>query len=108
MTWLALLSAAQLPLANRTERAHHPEMFDYGASADLYTKRSGMKANRKTTYRRFSNAADAIHFAVENLSPELLQNALLEVDEKRFTTDQIRSLYDDTTFPLPRNMRGGS
>ena len=59
-------------------------------------------------YWRFSSAAAAIHFAVENLSPELLQNALLEVDEERFTADQIRSLYEDTTFPLQRNMRGGS
>jgi hypothetical protein len=83
-------------------------MFDYGASADLYTKRSGMKAHRKTMYRRFSNAADAIHFAMESLSPELLQNALLEVGEERFTVDQIRGLYDDTAFPLRRNRQAPS
>jgi len=83
-------------------------MFNYDASADLYTKRSGMKTHRKTTYRRFANAADAIHFAVESLSPEMLQNALLEVEEERFTAEQIRGLYDDTTFPLPRTIRGGS
>ena len=83
-------------------------MVDYGASADLYTKRSGMKVHRKTMYRRFSNAADAIHFAMESLSPELLQNALLEVGEERFTGDQIRTLYNDDAFPLQRNREAGS
>ena len=83
-------------------------MFDYGASADLYTKRSGMKAHRKTTYRRFSNAANAIHFAIESLSPEMLQNALLEVGEERFTGVQIRNLYDDIAFPLQRNRQAAS
>jgi hypothetical protein len=98
----------KLSLGSRAERAHYPDMFNYDASADLYTKRSGMKAHRKTTYRRFSNAAEAIHFAVESLTPELLQNAQLEVGEERFTVDQIRSLYDDIAFPLRRNRRGGS
>jgi hypothetical protein len=106
--WFAPHSAEKLSLASATERAHHQVMFDYDASADLYTKRSGMNVRRKTVYRRFSSAADAIHFAVERLTPEMLENALLEVDEKRFTADQIRGLYDDTTFPLQRNRRDGS
>jgi hypothetical protein len=101
-------SAEKLSLASATERAHPSRMFDYRASADLYTKQSGMNVRRKTVYRRFSSAADAIHFAVERLTPEMLENALLEVDEKRFTADQIRGLYDDTTFPLQRNRRDGS
>ncbi len=83
-------------------------MFNYDASADLYVNRTGMKASQETTDRRFSTAATAIHFAVVHLSPELLQNALLDVDEERFTTDEIRSPYDVTTFPLQRRMRGAS
>jgi hypothetical protein len=108
MTRFAPPSAEKLSIVSQAERAHYQQMFNYDASADLYTKRSGMRVHRKTTYRRFSTAADAIHFAVEHLSPELLRNALLEVGEERFTADQIRSLYDDTTFPLQRNIRGGS
>ncbi|MEH6950190.1 hypothetical protein V4R08_02375 [Nitrobacter sp. NHB1] len=45
---------------------------------------------------------------MESLTSELLQNALPEVGEERFTVDQIRSLYDDIAFPLRRNGRDGS
>jgi hypothetical protein len=83
-------------------------MINYHASADLFTKHSGMNVRQKTTYRRFSSAADAINFAVEHLTPDLLESALLEVDEERFTANQIRSFYDDAAFPLQRNRQARS
>ena len=96
-------SSAKLPMANRDNQAHNAKMINYHASADLFTKRSGMNVRQKTVYRRFSSAADAINFAVEHLSPDLLETALLEVDEERFTANQIRGFYEDTAFPLRRN-----
>ena len=78
-------------------------MFDYGAEAELFPKRSGLNVRRKMGYRRFPRAADAIQFAVETLSPALLDGACLEVEEERVSGRGIRLLYDDARFPLQRN-----
>ncbi len=47
--------------------------FDYGAPAELFA--GGATNFRRTPlgYRRFLKAADAIRFAVEELSPKLLR-----------------------------------
>jgi hypothetical protein len=78
-------------------------MFDYGAEAELFPKRPGLNVRRKMGYRRFSRAADAVQFAIETLSPALLDGACLEVKEERFNGREIRLLYDDTRFPLQRS-----
>ena len=59
-------------------------------------------------YRRFDRAADAIRFAIEELSPELLIGAHLEVEEERFDSEGIRRLYDDADYPLPRDSRSSA
>jgi hypothetical protein len=73
----------------------HLEMMDdidLNQPAELYTtKGSGKK--QPLTYRRFSSAAEAIRFAMEELSPELLARTVLEVDESRFDGPQIKELY---------------
>jgi Arc/MetJ-type ribon-helix-helix transcriptional regulator len=53
-------------------------------------------------YRRFASAADAIRYAIEELRPELLSGAYLEVDEERFDRNAIRRLYDSADYPLAR------
>lgn len=78
-------------------------MFDYGADAELFPRRSGLKARNKLSYRRFSTAAEAIAFAIETLTPDMLNGAYLEVNEERFDASQIRSLYDDARFPRQRS-----
>ena len=75
--------------------------FDYTAAAELFPTRS-RKGNRPMGYRRFAKAADAIRFAIEELSPELLIGAHLEVNEERFNCDQIRRLYERAEYPLVR------
>ena len=77
--------------------------FDYGSQAELFPTRSWKSARRGFAYRRFGNAAEAIRFAIEELPPELLSGAYLEVDEARFDGGGIRKLYDSTEYPLPRN-----
>ena len=79
--------------------------FDYTAAAELFPTRS-RKGNRPMGYRRFAKAADAIRFAIEELSPELLIGAHLEVNEERFNCDEIRRLYERAEYPLVR--RGAS
>jgi hypothetical protein len=76
-------------------------MFDYSADAELFPQRS-RKRSKQITYRRFASAADAIQFAMEILPPALLPGTFLEVNDERLGAGQIRQLYEDEGFPLPR------
>jgi hypothetical protein len=79
------------------------ELFDYDAEAELYPARNRKRGRQSIGYRRFGRAADAIRFAIEELPPELLVGANLEVDEARFGHHEIRRLYDCNEYPLPRH-----
>lgn len=75
--------------------------FDYAAPAELFPTRSKF-VRGPVAYRRFASAAEAVRFAVEELSAAALNGAYLEVDEARFGRDEIRQLYDNAAFPLKR------
>ena len=75
--------------------------FDYTAPAELFPSRS-KKCRNQFTYKRFDTAAEAIRFAVEEMPPPALLGAYLEVDEARFGLQEIRYLYDNPAYPLPR------
>ncbi|HEY3790498.1 MAG TPA: hypothetical protein VGM09_01615 [Bradyrhizobium sp.] len=78
--------------------------FDYNAAAELYSTRRRMPRRQPLGYRRFAQAADAIRFAIEDLEPELLLGAYLEVGEERFDSGGIRQLYDSAEYPLARRV----
>lgn len=78
------------------------DVFDYNAAAELYSTRKRAPRRQPLGYKRFSQAADAIRFAIEDLPAELLIGAFLEVDEIRYNGDGIRRLYESTDYPLAR------
>ncbi len=53
-------------------------------------------------YRRFSTAAEALRYAIEELPTPLLNGTVLEVGEERYDAALIRALYDDPAYPLAR------
>ncbi len=76
--------------------------FDYSGEAELFPTSSRISKPRPMGYRRFARAADAIRFAIEDLEPELLVGAYLEVEQGRFDDDGIRRLYESAEYPLAR------
>ena len=77
--------------------------FDYNTEAELYPSRSRGSRRQPVGYKRFDRAAEAIQFAIEELSPESLVGAYLEVGEERFDAREMRSLYDAAEYPLKRS-----
>jgi hypothetical protein len=78
-------------------------IFDFDVAAELFPARD---RNRRAAvgYRRFSHAADAIRFAIEELPPERLHGSILEVEGERYDGSEIRRLYDSADFPRPRRV----
>jgi len=73
--------------------------FDYAALAELFML---SPRGRNTNYRRFSTAAEAIRFAMEELPASLLVGAVMEVEEVRFDHRALRELYSCDAYPLDR------
>jgi hypothetical protein len=76
--------------------------FDYNAAAELFPTRRRLPRREPFKYKRFSQAAAAIRFAIEDLPPEYLVGAFLEVEEERYGSDDIRRLYESADYPLAR------
>ena len=83
--------------------------FDYNSPAELYLSRP----RRHTDYRRFATAAEAIHYAVDELRTRRSLSAWMQVGEERFNKNEINRLYDDDDYPLrtplsPRHCQSAS
>jgi hypothetical protein len=76
--------------------------FDYNAAAELFPTRRRLHRREPFGYKRFAQAAQAIRFAMEDLPPECLIGAFLEVDEQRYGGHDIRRLYESAEYPLTR------
>ena len=77
------------------------ENFNYDARAELFASRRYAKTSQ-TQYRRFSTAAEAVRFIVEDMPPAARAGSYLEVNEQRFEGGSIQALYDNIGYPLER------
>jgi hypothetical protein len=89
------------PDEHMREPAPDLDSFNYSAAAKLFMSFS-WKAKNRPKYMRFDTAAEAVRFVVENLPAAILPGAYLLVDEARFGVEDIRSLYERSSYPLPR------
>ena len=80
----------------------NPEAFDYGASAELFSSRNSTGRRQPLDYRRFTSAAEALRFVIEDLAPRFFVGAYLQVEESRYQGAEIRRLYASSRYPLPR------
>jgi hypothetical protein len=78
---------------------------DYSMEASLYYSKSADSRQRSLVFRRFPKAADAIRFAVEELTPKILASCSLEINDEHYFGREIRPLYDDGDFPLRRRTK---
>ena len=77
--------------------------FNYNVAAELFPPRLRKSPHQRFGYKRFARAVDAIRFAIEELPPELLLGAVLEVEGERYVGEEVRRLYDSAVFPsLPQ------
>jgi hypothetical protein len=76
------------------------EEFDYGASAELFALKR--KKYGPVTYRRFDTAAEAIRYAIESLSSNLLGGTFIETGADRLDGRTIQQLYAGSRYPLKR------
>ena len=98
-------AVSEQTLAEQTSAEQAVIEFDYDAAAELFPSRKHKSRRRPIGYRRFGHAADAIRFAIEELAPEFLLGACLEVDEERYDGGGIRRLYESKDYPLIRGAR---
>lgn len=76
--------------------------FDYEVPGEFYSrKHQGMKPTG-LTYQRFKTAAEAIRFAMEALPPAALNSSMLEAGGDRYRGKDLKALYADPNYPLPR------
>lgn len=77
------------------------DTYDFLAPAELFCP-TGRSAKSPLCFHRFETSAQAIKFAIEDLSATHLGGTVLEVNEVRFDAMGIQQLYESGDFPLPR------
>ena len=72
--------------------------IDYTAPAELFL--ATRTKNGRENYRRFTTAAEAIRYAVEDLRTPRAFGACLQVGDEGFNSSEIQRLYEAEDYPL--------
>jgi hypothetical protein len=85
--------------AEAREQVQDLRGFDYSAPAELFvTHNKRPKGN--VTYKRFDTAAEALRFAIEEIPAPALNGVYLEVEDRRFGSQEIKYLYANAGYSL--------
>lgn len=76
------------------------EEFDYSVPAEVFALKR--KKYGPVAYRRFKTAAEAIRYAVEELSRSVLDGTFIETEAERLDARAIQQLYGGDRYPLKR------
>jgi hypothetical protein len=82
--------------------------FNYDVPAELFMTRRRVGSRQRLHYRRFSTAAEAIRFAVEEFPSLRVLGAWMQVGDERFDAEAIHDLYQNSSYPLQRCATGGT
>jgi Arc/MetJ-type ribon-helix-helix transcriptional regulator len=75
--------------------------FDYRSPAELFIpKHADGKRRQRINYRRFTTAAEAIRFAVEEFPAVRTLGAWMQVGDQRYDSNEICRLYESSGYPL--------
>src|SRR5215471_9060553 len=78
---------------------------DYAAAAELFLAKPLGRLRGRLGYRRFTSAAEAIRFAIEELPPSRFLGVYMQVGDLRYDANSIRLLYERDDYPLKRSER---
>lgn len=76
--------------------------INYSVPAELFPSRRYAKSLAR--YRRFSTAAEAVQYVIEEQPATWLNGSALDVDGNRFEGEAIRKLYEADAYPLERKI----
>lgn len=79
--------------------------FNYKAPAELFMPKRRARHRSPIGYRRFTTAAEAIRFAVEDFPAIGSFGPWMQIGDDRFNSDEIRTLYESNDYPLHRCSR---
>lgn len=74
------------------------DQFDFNAPAEIFSGTGRWASRRPMTYHRFSTGAEAIRFAIEVQTAEMLAGTVMEAGEARFGAAAIRALYESFEY----------
>lgn len=74
---------------------------DYASPAEIFISRRAGSSRGGLAYHRFSTAAEAIDFAVEEFSSLRPDDLVMAVENKRFNLGALRALHPDALLRMP-------
>lgn len=79
---------------------------DFQQPAELYFQTPNSGSRKSLSYRRFETLAEAVSFAMEDLSARNRLSSTLQFGERRLRHHEIKFLYQHADFPVQFKQKG--